>query len=95
MGNLDDMILEGVYRGDPDSRETWHSPLVYVCRACHKESPQHNKDCPVLVLQQRVEALESENRILKVNTSKSVLRRLEVQGALATTQDSAGEQGEG
>jgi len=31
----------------------------------------------------RIEALEKENRILRANASKSVLRRLEDQGALA------------
>ena len=37
----------------------------------------------VAALESRIEALEKENRALRANASKSVLRRLEDQGALA------------
>ena len=36
----------------------------------------------VAALESRIEALEKENRALRANVSKSVLRRLEGQGAL-------------
>jgi len=45
---------------------------------CHEDA-----DVFVKELQAHIEALEKENRILRANASKSVLRRLEDQGALA------------
>ena len=44
----------------------------------------------VAVLETRIEALEKENRILRANASKSVLRRLEDQGALAAEEKTHG-----
>jgi len=41
----------------------------------------------VAALEARIEALEKENRALRANVSKSVLRRLEGQGALRSEEE--------
>ena len=51
-------IWEEVHKGDPEVRATWHSPAVYVCRACQKEKPSHADDCPIAALEAKLEAME-------------------------------------